>query len=205
MKSICNVKDCNRKIHAKGLCHKHYLQFRKGGIKERTQYDPNKIIVEGQIAYIVLYDKDCNEKTKAIIDTEDIPKVKEYKWYLHSKGYVATDKKGYTILIHRVINNTPEGKLTDHKNRNKLDNRKCNLRTCNTFQNMANRKAQCNSSSGYRGIFYHKMTKKWEAEIHHNNKKEYLGLFNKKEEAIEAYNEAAEKYHKDFACLNKEN
>lgn len=202
MKSICNVKDCCKKVHAKGLCHKHYLQLRKGGIKERTQYDPNQIIIDGKVAYIILYDKYCNEKARVIIDIEDILKIKKYKWYLHSKGYVATDKEGDTLLMHRLINNTPEGKLTDHRNFNKLDNRKSNLRTCNTFQNMANRKAQCNNSSGYRGVYYHKLTGKWEAEIHHHNKKEYLGLFSTKEEAIRVYNKAALKYHKDFACLN---
>lgn len=47
-----------------------------------------------------------------------------------------------------------------------------------------------------------KKNKKWMAKIKKNNKNKYIGYYNFKEEAALAYNEAAKKYHGEFARLN---
>ena len=45
MSKTCTVEGCNNKVHAKGLCGKHYAQFkRRGCIPERTQRNTNEII-----------------------------------------------------------------------------------------------------------------------------------------------------------------
>ena len=63
----------NDKIFAKGMCYRHYNQMNKyGKILERTIRDPNEVIIEEEIAYICLYDKDCKERERCIIDVEDI-------------------------------------------------------------------------------------------------------------------------------------
>lgn len=80
------------------------------------------------------------------VDDDDYNWLKRWKWHIAGSGYATTDIKyndggkcGYCKhRMHRLINQTPEGMLTDHINGNKLDNRKSNLRTVNATQNKAN-------------------------------------------------------------------
>jgi hypothetical protein len=63
----------------------------------------------------------------AKIDKDDLSKIREYNWSYQNMGYaVSTDS---TKLMHRIINNTTGDMCTDHINGDKLDNRKCNLRS----------------------------------------------------------------------------
>ena len=49
---------------------------------------------------------------------------------------------------------------------------------------------------------WHKRSQKWYARIHYQGLEIYLGMFADKEKAARAYNEAAPKYHGEFATLN---
>jgi hypothetical protein len=91
----------------------------------------------------------------------------------------------------------------DHINGNTLDNRKENLRICTQNQNGKNRLLNKNNVSGYKGVTYKKANKLWCAQIVVNYHKMYLGLFTTAEAAALAYNEAAKKYHGEFAKLNE--
>ena len=189
-KSICVVSNCGRINHAKGLCHKHYLQLKKHGrIFARTRYDETEIIADGAVAYVVLRDNQGLEAGRAVIDSEDVAKIKGYKWHFSNTGYAAT---GNHILMHRLINGTPKGVLTDHINRDKLDNRKANLRNSDSFDNVFNRGVVATSKSRIRGVYYHKQAGKWTAEITHRKKRYRMGLFNTQEEAKIAYDEQVE-------------
>jgi AP2 domain len=59
------------------------------------------------------------------------------------------------------------------------------------------------NSSGYRGVFALKNSKKWQAQIVINRKPIYGGIFETKEEAARRYNELALLHHKEKAILNK--
>ena len=73
----CQVEGCSNKHYGKGYCQKHYNQVRKyGKILTRTRKDPNEIIVYDNYAEIVLYDNYGKEINKALIDLDDIEKVK---------------------------------------------------------------------------------------------------------------------------------
>lgn len=107
-----------------------------------------------------------------------------------------------TIHMHRLINRTVIGCLTDHKNGNGLDNRKDNLRSCTYSENNMNSKFRKNCTSKYKGVAWHKQTKKWRAYISKNKKTKYLGLFKNEEDAAKKYNEAAKELFGEFSRLN---
>ena len=117
----------------------------------------------------------------AIVDDEDFEELNQFKWYCKD-GYakrngVRENHKRYLIHMHRIINNTPEGLETDHINRNRLDNRKCNLRTAIGSQNQMNTGLRRDNVSGIKGVHWHKASQKWEVEIRVNTENKYLGLY----------------------------
>ena len=80
--------------------------------------------------------------------------------------------------MHRLINKTTEGFDTDHINRNKLDNRRSNLRTVTRSQNQFNRSNPLNNTSGVKGVHCDKNWKKWKVGIRVNGRSIYLGRYN---------------------------
>ena len=106
--------------------------------------------------------------------------------------------------MHRVITDSPAHLLVDHINHNGLDNRKANLRTATCAQNNVNRRSikTKNSPSKYKGVYWSKRDNKWQVQICYNYKIRTIGQFNDEIEAAKAYDEAAMKYHKEFAVLN---
>lgn len=77
-----------------------------------------------------------SKNRQAIVDDEDFEYLNKFKWLFAE--YAVTYKEGKIIRMHRLVNNTPDGFVTDHINRNKLDNRKENLRSVTTKQNNQN-------------------------------------------------------------------
>jgi len=95
---------------------------------------------------------------------------------------------------------TPKGMDTDHINGNGLDNRRSNLRVCTRAQNALNTGAYSNNKSGFKGVSLdYKYKVKWRADIQVNGKQIFLGYFDTKELAYQAYVEACTKHHKEFA------
>ena len=150
----------------------------------------------------------------ALVDDKDYDILVQHGWYAHkppsSKTYYACHsvkrgKKVETIFMHRVILNAPKGKQVDHKNRNGLDNRRNNIRLCTGSENGSNVGLKANNTSGYKGVSWHKPTKKWGVKIKLNGKSIHLGHFIDKHEAARIYNEAALKYHGAFAYQNPTN
>lgn len=74
----------------------------------------------------------------------------------------------------------------DHKNRNRYDNRKSNLRCCTYAENNRNRGLCATNKSGVIGVHFDKKRNKWTASITLNGKKIFIGRFENKEAAIQA-------------------
>jgi len=106
--------------------------------------------------------------------------------------------------MHREIMDAPAGMEVDHINGNGLDNRKCNLRLATSSQNKRNqRKQRRKTSSKYKGVYWHKRDKVWVVRIQAEGKEKYIGSYKTEQEAALAYNEAALKYHGEYAKLNE--
>ena len=87
-------------------------------------------------------------------------------------------------------------KNIDHINGNKLDNRICNLRQADNFQNLQNQiKPRKDNKTGFLGVYFSNKHKKYIAKIVVNHKRIHLGLFKTKEEAGEAYLKAKRLHH----------
>lgn len=150
----------------------------------------------------------CTYGGIALVDDEDYGKVKDLHWNDYNHGYPRTfSRKGSGPLtsqcMHNIIFPPKKGFVIDHINGNKLDNRKQNLRYATHNGNSQNRLPHANNTSGFKGVVWHKRDKKFQASIKLNSKRIYLGYFNTAEAAARAYNEAAIKYHGEFASLNK--
>jgi hypothetical protein len=153
----------------------------------------------------------------AKIDDEDFVEVSKYKWHVlfkrkGGKPYANTsihisgsgkNRKKKNINLHKLIMKTTNH--VDHKNGDTLDNQKINLRECNNSQNHMNiPKIKKKTASKYKGVSFRKEHKysKWRATIRVNGKSMELGCFVTEIEAAKAYNEAATKYHGEFANIN---
>ena len=140
-----------------------------------------------------------------IVDNDDYEELNQFKWRLGTDGYASRGKridgKFTLILLHRVVNQTPAGLVTDHINRNKLDNRKCNLRSVTQSVNRYNTGLPANNKSGYKRLRWHKPSRRWAVEFLKKNSesvqiKIFCKSFKDKDEAINALL-AAEKIHLD--------
>ena len=137
----------------------------------------------------------------ALVDDEDFEWLNKYKWYFNGHYAVRHILTNKVEFMHRIILNTPKNKFTDHINKNKLDNRRINLRIASKSQNRVNSFSQM-SKSGFRGVRPTSKKNGWFARIGVDGKRIYLGFFKNKIEAARAYNKAANEYFGDFANLN---
>lgn len=155
------------------------------------------------MAYKVITTK---RSEKILVDESDYDSVKNYSWNTNATGYAYAYVKGSgrkerkTVTMHRLLMNPKNGLRVDHINRNKLDNRRSNLRICTNSQNAGN------------SIGYSKKTKfkgldllptgRWRARINIDGKSIHLGVAATEQEAASMYDEAAVKHYGKFALTN---
>lgn len=108
--------------------------------------------------------------------------------HLHFKG------KRKCYKVHRLVAHVYLGldienpkQMIDHIDRNKLNNNVSNLRIVTNQQNQFNKNAK--------GYYWAKGKQKYQSEIMLNNKTINLGLFEKEEDARQAYLNAKEIHH----------
>lgn len=122
---------------------------------------------------------------------------------LMDKGYinVMVDQKVYKAHIAAFMiyfGRRPSGQI-DHINGVRSDNRLCNLRESTQSQNQFNAKRRIDNTSGVKGVFWHKQSGKWTAQITTNGKRRTIGRFLDFESAVNARKNAAIIEHKEFA------
>jgi hypothetical protein len=142
---------------------------------------------------------------QVIVDREDFEKVMLGGiWRIDKKGYASrkTGTSGWEYM-HKVIMNAGGDVIVDHIDGNPSNNRKSNLRIVNRTQNNMNSKTRTHNTSGYKGVTKSVSSDKYVASIGVNYKRIYLGVYQTPTEAALAYNQAALKYHGEYAKLNK--
>lgn len=120
-------------------------------------------------------------------------------------GYRMLSIGGKRYQEHRVawfIHYGVWPRALDHINGDKTDNRIANLREATTAENGWNSSRRRHNTSGYKGVSLCVPGKGrgWRADIGVNNTKIFLGDgFSTPEAAYDAYKEAAQKFHREFA------
>lgn len=124
----------------------------------------NEYRVEGDTAILTLRAVKGARRGEVLgetrIDAADLPALIEdgRPWYLHSAGYVSRveqhDGKPVTIMLHRWLLQPPKDQVVDHMNRDKLDNRRANLRICTHAENLLNAGAQCDNALGIKNVHF---------------------------------------------------
>lgn len=138
------------------------------------------------------------------IDDSDYENLNKFKWYAKKSGntfYAYRNLNGKSIMMHAFIIKTPKGSDTDHIDGDGLNNQRNNLRACSHSENVKNKGKYKNNTSGFKGVLWDKVERKWKAEIRVDKKKKYLGRFCKKEDAYMAYCKACIEYHGVFSKL----
>jgi hypothetical protein len=148
----------------------------------------------------------------AKVDPADYKRLRGYEWLakkgrssFYARRRAAGSKAGKEALIylHQEVIEVPEGMVVDHINHDGMDNRRANLRAATYSQNLCHRKKRSGAKqSKYKGIYWRKKNRKWQAVITFDRKKIYLGYFRNEIDAAKAYDRAAMKYHGEFASLN---
>lgn len=107
-----------------------------------------------------------------------------------------------TQLEHRIVFLMHNGKMPnviDHINSIRDDNRIENLRDATCQTNQYNRGVSVANKIKLKGVIFEKSRSKFRADIRINGNGTTIGRFKTKEEAHEAYKQAALKYHGEFA------
>ena len=164
----------------------------------------NRMHKKGNKVFIHLYDRNGLVVDHTIIDSGDWERVKMYRWRHGTRTVETFSKKtGRIRLHHLIIGSKPKrGYCVDHINGDVLDNRRSNLRVATYAQNSINSKTPISNTTGYKGVCWDKVNRKYQAQIKVKGKTLWLGRFLTKRFAAEEYNRAAKKYHGEFARLN---
>lgn len=122
---------------------------------------------------------------------------------INGRGYRTIGLFGRFYYAHRLAWLLENGEWPllgiDHIDGDCGNNRISNLRPCDQSENRANSKKQSRNSSGAKGVFWIKSTKRWKVQIKCKGQLFFVGNFTDKDAAISAYFEKAKELFGEFA------
>lgn len=143
-----------------------------------------------------------NSGEETYIDYADFTYLSNFKYSITkgTNGYVMMnikiDGKWKSTTLHRFLINPLKGMVVDHVNRNKLDNRRNNLRVLTPSENKQNTKVRSDSKTGIKGIRYNTVRNQYFARLKHKGKYVFIEWFDDLETAKIELNKARKHYHK---------
>jgi hypothetical protein len=176
-------------------------QSKKGGTpwnKGRLE-EPNEYTTFGDITVMYIESTLEHETREVILDTSVHENIKKYRWTTYGKkpnnDYAWRNDFG---PLHRHVLGLPRNDKTvvDHINRNRFDNRLCNIRATNQFVNMRNHNMFKTNTSGHNGVQFEKDRRKWTAKLCIDGTQKRIGSFDNKNDAIVDRSSAEQRYWK---------
>jgi hypothetical protein len=163
-------------------------QLTQARLKERLHYDPvTGIFTWKEVRY-------SNSLANTLINARDVGR----RAGTNLKGYVNIwlDGRGYGAqrLAFLYMTGRWPVEQVDHINRNRSDNRWCNLREVTLRENLLNKSVYSNNTSGIPGVNWHKRDKKWYVRINTAAGRKHVGAYESIEEATAARKQAEKKY-----------
>jgi hypothetical protein len=174
-------------------------RLRSTNIKSCGRCKPNKHEINGDTVRITVANG-----VSFIVDKLDYEGVSKKPWYISAQGYVTTDIEGKSAKLHNFLLLPVEGEVIDHINRNKLDNRRKNLRKCTKQQNCFNQSLRYTNTSGFKGVTLDKRRNTYYSRITYDGRTYHLGTFKAYQiiDAAKAYNQKAIELFGEYAFLN---
>jgi len=140
---------------------------------------------------------------RILLDDADFEWAVQYTWH-KNEGYASRTSSRAdgrkNIRLHREMLDVPSGCEVDHINRNRLDNRRKNLRIVG--QTIQRLNSLCKAQSGFKGV-RRQSRQRWSATISVSNLNIGLGSFSNPKEAYKAYCQASRKFHGYDPCTNR--
>ena len=97
---------------------------------------------------------------KFYFDLEDLSLIESRNWYRDKDGYLVScyffNGHRRFVRFHRIVMKAKPGQFVDHINKDRADNRKCNLRCCRRAENDRNRGTYATNTSGVTGVYFDK-------------------------------------------------
>jgi hypothetical protein len=148
----------------------------------------------------------------ALVDDEDYDLVMRYRWTawrdcrksarpdrFYAMRAIMREGKSTTTRMHQVLTGWP---LTDHIDRDGLNNQRSNLRPATARQNAINSRPPQAHSSQFKGVRWHKQSGRWQALIRDRGVGHELGFYKDEVDAALAYDAGAREIFGEFAYLN---
>ena len=143
----------------------------------------------------------------AKVDDADFERLSQLTWHLSDSGY-AIRRVGpragpkVTVRMHLVVFGANIELDVDHRDGDKLNCQRENLRAATRTLNNANSRPRVGCSSRFKGVAWVKGYGRWWAYINRDGKRKNLGYFDDEIEAALAYNAAAPALFGEFARIN---
>jgi hypothetical protein len=137
---------------------------------------------------IPLRARDGSVRAYALVDAADAEWANQWRWSLN-EGYAhrgtTVNGRDCKIYLHReILGLTPgDGLEGDHIDRDRLNNRRSNLRVIPKRAQQQNISTAHRSSSIHRGVSWDKSENKWRVSVRHDGRQLHGGYFTSEDDA----------------------